>query len=1188
MINAAGLGTFHLQALAPDDSGVWQVVFEAAATLVQDGVLAVSALTGAWPALAGVTAFFRLWDAVHDVAAFTSATELADGIRLAFDPPVPGGANYRPGDRWLFPSRAAGTGFDPALWPSNALPDAIRYHRAPLAILNWTAAPPVTLDAAAVDDCRDSFPPLTDPCPCCTIAVGDGIRTHGDEDSIEAAIARLPSTGGKICLLPGTHATNALIRDRANIRITGCDRDTRVIPRSGSRDAPVFTVIDSEAITLTRMEIISLSGTGVLALESDEGLLRQLTVEANRIVASTRGIEVRGGTETLIRENRIRMLDRTGAGVAIFLTGENSRIERNDLGVVPAASTPRPPDGGDGDGDQPDDPNDPCADPETIYRNPGFLITFVQFLFGFLLTAILPPPYRALGGIQIGAGAELVAVLDNRILGGAGHGVTLGGGVSAGEPDPDGSGPAFFDLALGSPALALRGTAIAPDGTRAAGVTLRVTAPSGAVRSAVTAASGEFAFDGTGERGTHRFETGDPALGVAKVTITERVNVGAGTLYVLDVALAALRPGPDPAFAFLYAIRVEDNEITGMGLNGVGIPPPAGVLPERPGVRAPANPLLAALGNPLIDLAILRNRISGNLVTPFTAAMSAAAATFGFGGIGLGACDTPTITGNRIEANGRRHFDPVCGIFVLLGEQVEITDNLIRDNGPFVTGPGEAAQGQRGGISGIFLATGLDDAPDDKIMLPAAGKPALRLHDNVVEQPMGRALTVLAAGPVSIQGNFLAAERTLPLALDRLAGVMLLLSFSGVGRLPQGGCLVTDNQIRLGHASDAFVAVALAAAGDIGFDSNQCDAFHSGLAVENAVLTLNTLVIAATARATGNRLIDRPLSGDNAFQLSLLASTLGMNTTTTNQADHCIVAVDRSTPSRLVAAGNLVLDAARCQSLAGAEGAVAVRPVFGLHGLAGAAFRKAAPPTAPEALRYHGALDGATVELDGLARARLAEAANTKAATRALIANELARLDARGGARPDLLAANEARLARATLLADRLVAAGQVVAAKPASARKGALMIQGRVRDADGRGVPDREVRLADPRGRLLEPVPAATTDPRGVYALTLDKEELREIAELIRKGGTVVSGKARTDAFAVTDDSTVAPDLVLADLRSGGAGAGPLTRRAGPAEPVQRLERPVLTAAARPRQASGRVAGLIAQAMRNPRKGEG
>jgi len=93
MIDAASVSGMTLQALAPDgESGCWSVVFEASVSMV-DGTLAVTDPQGTWPAPAGEHAFFRLWDGVEDIVDFSSAAELADGIRLEFD--APNDENYR-------------------------------------------------------------------------------------------------------------------------------------------------------------------------------------------------------------------------------------------------------------------------------------------------------------------------------------------------------------------------------------------------------------------------------------------------------------------------------------------------------------------------------------------------------------------------------------------------------------------------------------------------------------------------------------------------------------------------------------------------------------------------------------------------------------------------------------------------------------------------------------------------------------------------------------------------------------------------------------------------------------------------------------------------------------------------------------------------------------------------------------
>lgn len=1225
MIDAAGVSGFLLQALEPDGAtGCWRVAFEATVSMVDD-MLSVTDPTGTWPAVDH--AVFRLWDGVGDIADFDGgATDMADGIRLEFSPVAAGGANYREGDRWLFQARTAGTEFDPSTWPDAALPQFVRYHRAPLGIITWASAVPVESGADDIEDCRDSFPPLTDPCHCCTITVGDGRTTHGDEDSIEAALDRLPLAGGRICLMPGLHETNAVISERANVRIEGCGKHTRVVPREGARDVPIFHVIDSECIELVDMEMISLAGVTVLAEETEDGSLRQLDIRGNRIVACARAVQVEGGTEVVVRQNRIRMLDKAGAGVAIYFAADDSRIEDNDIGVVPAEATPRPPEDPDNP-DEPEDPNDPCADQDLIYANIGFLIGFVEFIFGFTLTAIVPPPYRALGGIQIGAGAERVGVLDNRITGGAGNGITLGGSHLADAGGGDDGGPLTQAVNLGRSVIAIRGTVVGPDGEPAGGVTLQIAPPSGAPRSFTTSAAGAFSIEGTGQQGSHTFSSVSPGYGIDSAEIVQVFNFGQGSLVVMQVTLNRQQTAPDPRLAFVYGIRVEDNEITAMGLNGIGIPPALEVIapqtetpvPTTPTDRfttratdarfalsraAAVNPLLALLGHPAIDLTILNNRITGNLRTPFTAAMRDAARLTGFGGISLGLAETLTIAGNRIEDNGRRHIDPVCGIFVLYGEQVEITDNLIRDNGVFVNVDEDIVQGQRGGIAGIFASVGLDDFGADDNRGALTVKPALRIHDNVVQHPQGRTLTLLAAGPVSIVANHLTAERSGPQALDLIAGTVLLISLSGLARLPSGGCMIQANQIALGTESNAFTAVALAAGEDLSLDANQIDALQAGFQIGDRSLMMNTLIFARTIRATGNRFREPLRSPELALQVSLISLSTAMNVTTSNQGDHCIYAFDQSATPRLVDAANLEFDNTFCPELRDAAAGAARNPVLGTANLESLAFVSGLAQPQGNGRTFATGLDRNLATLNAYRAERVTEAAEYKTANAALLGNEIARLEAKPLVRADILAANRARLATITRDVDSIRAAGEIADTKPEPVTEDeVVVIQGRVTDAKGNGILQASVQLSDARGNAIDFIEPVRTNGKGAYRLTLTAAQVDEIGDALARGALVVAtleaqdiGPARSALFRIGSGAILVPDIVFV-LETDSRPIVPTpnrprgdTGRVPPLEriPTDRLEppvltRPVLTPANRLRSTSGRISPLLRSGRRHP-----
>ncbi|WP_424929841.1 DUF6519 domain-containing protein [Amaricoccus tamworthensis] len=1206
MIRAAGVTGMTLQALSEvAGTGCWEVVFEATVSLDSDGVLNVTDAVGTWPAGPGEHGFFRLWDGVAPVGEFIGANEVDDGILLDFTPPAEGA--FRPGDRWQFQARADGEGFDPSVWPTDAPPQGVRYHRAPLGILTWTGPAPQELGPDDISDCRDSFPPLTDPCPCCTITVGDGRRTHADEDSIEAAIERLPSSGGRICLLPGLHETNAVLHERANITIKGCGRDTRVVPRPGQRDEPVFHVSDCENIRLTGMEIITLSGVGIFGESSDDDALRQIYIAGNRIIACVRAVQFEGGSDIAIRENRIRMIDRNGSGVAVYLAASDSRIEDNDIGVVPAEVTPRPPDDGEDD-DEPEDPNDPCADEETIYANIGFLIGFVEFLFGFTLTAYLPPPYRALGGVQLGAGTVRTWVLDNRILGGAGNGITLGGSHIVEGGDGGGNGPVFQDVALVRTDLVVEGEAIDPDGNPASGTTFQIRSPSGQVRSFEVSASGGFTIRLFEEEGTHRISPVTTGIGIETAEILGRITTGRGSLVRMRLGLNRQREEADPRLGFLYGIRIEDNVISEMGLNGIGIPPAPGVLgisaevqPDSPTLRrvradeprfsvaraAAVNPALERLGHPVNDLTIRNNRIVRNLGRPFSTAMLDAARVSGFGGISLGLCETVTVAGNRIESNGRRHVDPVCGIFILFGEQVEITDNLIRDNGPFERTEAEIRTGLRSGIAGIFLSIGLDDFGADDNRGSLTVKPALRVHDNVVQQPMGRAMTVMAAGPVSVIANHLTAERTGAEAADRMAGALMLISLSGVGNLPSGGCLVNSNQISLGAESEAMIAVALAAAEDLGLDANQIHALHGGLVSGDRSFMLNTLVFAGSTRATGNRFREPFRSTETAFQLSLLSLTTLMNTATSNQGDHCIYAFDLGSPPKLMSGGNMVFDTTFCDQLQSAAAGAARNPILGTAGLKDLGFINDLDEPEGAGRVYGQALDANLVTLNTYQQARLTEAVEYKTANAALLDNEIARLETGGGARADIVAANRARLATIRRDVTRIRAAQEIVADKPEIVEEETddnnrrlVVLQGRVTTLRGVGIALAEVALGDARGRPVTALQPGTTDRNGKYAMRFSMDEIERSGADFDRGATIIATPPTRGAESVASRvfELGRASLLVPDIRiQSDSDRLPEERERDPLRPTRPdVRRPTLVPGRRLTATSGRIKPLL------------
>ena len=109
----------------------------------------------------------RRWDGIGDATAAygdttTPQMNLGDGVHIQF-----GGSNLIPGDYWQFVTRSA-DGSVEAL--TNAPPQGIARHRAPLAIVSWgpppqtspPSSPPAGVAMTIVQDCRKIFPALVD------------------------------------------------------------------------------------------------------------------------------------------------------------------------------------------------------------------------------------------------------------------------------------------------------------------------------------------------------------------------------------------------------------------------------------------------------------------------------------------------------------------------------------------------------------------------------------------------------------------------------------------------------------------------------------------------------------------------------------------------------------------------------------------------------------------------------------------------------------------------------------------------------------------------------------------------------------------------------------------------------------------------------------------------------------------
>jgi len=347
------------------------------------------------------------------------------------------GNDHVSGDYWIIAARPE-TPNQVVPWEleRGLAPHGIRRYYSPLALILWKIDESGNIQGEIINDCRDTFLPLTKLRGCCTFTVGDGVASHGHFNSIEHALHNLPPQGGKICLLPGLHHANVTIDEKMDIRISGCGLHTVVHPNPGHDQDPILIIKNSQRIELDNMTLISATGS-VIHVDDQAGTggrqpSREILIHDNRMIACVQAIfvkvqnEIAGNNHIRIMNNEIGMLDKAEGKPAIFSQADDVLIERNRIIVIPAPDPDDPSDPRDS--DDPDGFYDPCAELFLIYANIKPLFRFLYGVLDYMSSGTFTKQisYLAQGGIQIGGGSEGVKIIRNKIIGGNGNGITLG------------------------------------------------------------------------------------------------------------------------------------------------------------------------------------------------------------------------------------------------------------------------------------------------------------------------------------------------------------------------------------------------------------------------------------------------------------------------------------------------------------------------------------------------------------------------------------------------------------------------------------------------------------------------------------------------------------------------------------------------------------------------------------------
>ena len=847
-----------------------------------------------------MNARMRRWDqfgslaGANGISLSTAWLDLENGIQVEFSK-----GNYQSGDHWLIPARTATGQIE---WPpcNSDGRDFQRAHRtevfvAPLACIQWDPAK----QAAHVQDCRKSFPPLTEVTPskpttsCCTYRVGDGVESFGDYTSIQAAVDALPDEGGEVCILPGLYYQNVRIVGRRDIVIHGCGWQTRVASAAAQVNDPasvfepgavgaatgttgainslaaVFTIAASQHVKLRSFAVeagvdavgILIDGTGTsLSTNQNTDVARiainlrgaiDVTIEDLVITASTLPAILAQRAQLLrIDRNRVAMKDVRSLWPAIYASGAEIHIDRNWVGIQSLASVREwLPVTVTGDlsgatlGTQASNQfttvaGTPAAMDTTVTTREFFNASELSFI---AVSLALHP-----GGIQIGGPSTDVYILENEIEGGSRNGITLGS----------------FDVldSTGKSTGIWTGTII------------------------------------TGEAGdcncTATLQTSGTYPGTTGYTVV--------------------------AGGILTNLQIHRNRIRNMGLCGIG---PVGFFDLHETLEVIT----------IVGLNISANAISRTLLRDLEA-VDSANALFGYGAICVPDVQNLVVRDNTITDFGAQPGDDVCGILVVHGEMIEISRNQVLETRDWNKATERQAGASTGARAGIYVFFGTPPAftqPLDSSLWGNAnqteagatnaistpvyqpGLPAVRVGHNVVRVPLSYALAIFGLGPFEIINNHLACGGLVRSTTTAIAQTVLIFNIGsaiesataagrpsyvysnsmstvagvaagGFQNVSSGAVLFTNNVCQLEATASGqreYSSVFIYTPDHLIFANNHC-----WLDTTRISALVDALLLAGSLNVVGNRFQESPHS------VLLSALTVGvMNITGQNISTFCLL-----------------------------------------------------------------------------------------------------------------------------------------------------------------------------------------------------------------------------------------------------------------------------------------------------------
>jgi len=400
----------------------------------------------------------------------------------------------------------------------------------------------------------------------------------------------------------------------------------------------------------------------------------------------------------------------------------------------------------------------------------------------------------------------------------------------------------------------------------------------------------------------------------------------------------------------LYDIKIIGNRISDMGINGIGV--------VRFFDLATGGDMIGVHGLHITDNFI--TRCMRRNLAKVSAAMQFLVA---YGGIALAKVTDLRVLRNEIVANGTSHLEPICGVFAIFVQALQLDDNRILDNGPKTEAPAINAQnGLRGGVHIWIVLPTIEQAGGSTFSSSFISRSSIRngiptcsMRDNIIVAPLGRAVTFFALGQVVVARNRLMTQGTTGRGLDLIAATVLMgnLGLSNewtlgliivlllgqnlaqpeycqfakliglinpssppslwpplVRQWTTGKTLVTENQITLDLIDEPFgfgiSSILIFTLDDLGMTDNQCE-----ITSTNVFFFVDAVLAGGSLREADNRFSETWMhAGFSSLSVG------GMNTTTDNQATHCMRAL-ALLPNMRIFRDNLAFVTAFCPSECG-------------------------------------------------------------------------------------------------------------------------------------------------------------------------------------------------------------------------------------------------------------------------------